>query len=67
MICIQFSKNGVDKMFKLSSSVPQWKNSVRIYLIPAIYRCAELVANQIMKGNLSSTKTLQYHVIGSLM
>ena len=50
-------------MFKLSPSVPQWKNSTRLYLIPAIYSCAEMVASQIMQTS-SATKTFQYHIIG---
>jgi len=52
-------------MFKLIPSVPQWKNSTRLYLIPAIYSCAEMVANQIMQTS-SATKTFQYHVIGMI-
>lgn len=62
-----FREHGVDKMFKLGNSIPQWKNPIRLYLIPSIYSCAESVANQIAKDSIPLTKTLQFHVISKLI
>lgn len=47
-------------MFKLSSSAPPWKNSTRIYFIPAIYSVASNVAHQL-KSSGSVEKV--YHII----
>jgi len=51
-------EHGVDKMFKLSPSPPQWKNSTRIFLIPAVHSVAENVALQIMRE-----RKFEYHII----
>lgn len=47
-------------MFKLSSTVPPWKNHTRIYLIPAICSVAENVAHQL---KFHKSEHLQYHII----
>ena len=52
--------NGVEKMFKLGSCGPPWKNSIRIYLIPASHSVAENVSQQLKTDKMQTT---EYHVI----
>lgn len=54
-------EQGVDKMFKLASVAPPWKNYIRLYFIPSIYAVAENVARQLKRHGVE--KTVSYHII----
>ncbi|XP_057364499.1 vacuolar protein sorting-associated protein 33B-like [Daphnia carinata] len=54
-------EQGVDKMFKLASVAPPWKNYIRLYFIPSVYAVAENVAQQLKRHEVE--KTVSYHII----
>lgn len=56
-----YREQGVDKMFKFVSTIPQWKNSTRVYLIPSIYAVAENIANSLLRKE--GLEDVAYHVI----
>lgn len=55
-----FSDHGIEKMFKLGLTGPNWTNSTRIYLIPAVYSVVENISQQL-KDN--KTVPSEYHVV----
>lgn len=47
-------------MYRLGPSAPAWRNSTRIYMIPALYSVAELVSDQLKVNKIDS---INYHVV----
>ncbi len=55
--------HGIDKMFRMASSAPQWKNDTRIYLIPATDEAEDLMMQQLLSTATTSIARPDYHVI----